>query len=285
MKYAFYVTNAICVFLLGVNAYHDALKSSNSASVRIIGEFLSTYKLVIASACLIYVFVYTVWPKILKPCKEKRVFLKDLLTRLNQHLFADVAPDCHRITLFKEIGWVEAILRNYLYLIYHFFCYRPKWRFYLRFPKYGRYLKVYSRCGLDFKRSSTMFHVERNSKQNCQGVAEYIRFIEKSSLIQNLPNISDLDLTNAKSVQGLRKADQRRVKQYMEEGKIRDFLLLKKIHRRARHFYGTIIKDNETVWGVLLVDSMGENSPFDENVRNVVDTFALVIGRAIQMEV
>jgi hypothetical protein len=71
----------------------------------------------------------------------------------------------------------------------------------------------------------------------------------------------------------------------MKMGFIDDFAILKKIHRKARHFYGTIIKKNGKVWGVLLVDSVSTKNPFKSRVRSEFICFAQTIEIFINMEV
>lgn len=284
MRKLFIILNSLCILLLGWSSHFDSFKGSSNAFVKNTATFLYPHKTWIVLICSLFVFLYTVCPKFFRPYREKKKFLNDILLRMNHQLFEGEDVNCHRITLFKEINWFQAVARNYWHLVYHLISYRQKWRLYLKMPKCGQYLKVFSRCGLEFQKSSTMFHVERNSAANCQGVTELICFSKAAVLLTDLPDISEIDLNSANSVDDLGSTNKRRVKKYMNKAKIRDFLLLKKIHRRARHFYGTIIEDKGHVWGVLLVDSMGETSPFDERAREIINSFALIISRSVQME-
>ena len=72
----------------------------------------------------------------------------------------------------------------------------------------------------------------------------------------------------------------------MTRGHLRDLNIFKKIHRKARHFYGTVISNKKgEVWGVLLVDSISSTTPFTDSVREKVDSFARTISDIIDMEV
>ncbi|MFC1676416.1 hypothetical protein ACFL3G_05065 [Planctomycetota bacterium] len=131
-----------------------------------------------------------------------------------------------------------------------------------------------------------MFRVEMNKEEKCEGIVGYIRYSELRPCITNLPDIKDVDLSTCRSVEDLSSTKKRIIKRYMKEGYISDFRLLKKIHRRAGHFHGTVIVDKDgRTWGVLLVDSTADEDPFSEDVRTRFVSFALTIGEIIQMEV
>lgn len=145
---------------------------------------------------------------------------------------------------------------------------------------------VYCRCGLQFEKSSTMFRIELNEVTKCTGVAGYIRYKRVAVKIENLNDINNIEFTKLKKVEDLAKEEDRElVKGYMQRGFIKNFVDLKKIHRRAMHFYGTIIERKGQPWAVLLVDSTSERSPFTGYVKKRVDSFALTIGNIIDLEV
>ena len=264
--------------------YVEKYLASENDLVRIFATLLDEWSLWLIAFSATYIFLYTLWPQCLKPSREKKKLKRTLLTRINKELF-DADMDNHRITLFKEVCWFRAAARNFIYFIFHLLRYPKKCLLHLKLPKLGRYLKVDSRCGLRFKKSSTMFRVEKNEREKCEGIVGCIRYSETSLCVGDLPDLSDIDFNKYKTVMVVPTNKRRDVRNYMERGCINDFNLLKKIHRRARHFYGTIIEKNGNIWGVLLVDSTSPTNPFSETVMSRLDSFALTIGSIIQMEV
>lgn len=180
-----------------------------------------------------------------------------------------------------------SVIRNYWYLIVHLIFYKEKWKLYKKIPRFGRYLIVDTRCSQYYKRSSTMFRIEENRSDLCNGIAAYIRCRETSVSVPDLPNINDIDLTNINNVQEIQPPNrQEDVRRYMQEGFINDFLTLRKMHRKALHFYGTIItRKDGSPWGVLLVDSICERTPFTKEIQKRVNSFAISISDIINMEV
>lgn len=285
MRHFFLILHYLSILGLAVLRYVPTLKNSKSPLLKDVATYVSNHIFYIAAIPAGYIFSYSIWFMFLKLRQKRKKFIRNFLQRINSECFHKDLEH-HRITLFKEISWVRAILRNYYYLFYHLILYRPKWKFYLAWPRRGRYLMVYLRCGLHFEKSSTMFQVELNEEKKCTGVAGYIRYRRVSAKIENLPDITDIDLAKPKQIEDLTPEDSKnRVKDYMKRGLIRNFKDLKKIHRKARHFYGTIIERKGQHWGVLLVDSTSERSPFTGTNKKRVDSFALTIGDMIDLEV
>jgi len=285
MRKVFIFLQSLAILCLAIIRYIPSPDDHESLLVKDLLSFISQYTFWIVFLLAFYIFCYSLWPKCLAPRRKKKKFIQKLLSRINEEIF-DKDLENHRITLFKEISWVYAIIRNYYYLFYHLILFGSKWKIYLRWPKRGRYIKVYLRCGINFHKSSTMFRVEENEKSNCTGVAGYIRYKHMAAQVEELPDITDVDVIKFRQIESIVDEDIRnRVKEYMRKGFIRNFDDLKKIHRRARHFYGTIIERKGRPWGVLLVDSTSERSPFTPAAKKRVDSFALTIGDVIDLEV
>jgi hypothetical protein len=127
-----------------------------------------------------------------------------------------------------------------------------------------------------YKKSRTMFRVEENRLDNCEGIVGLIRFQKGTgTTITDLPditevNINDIDLSN------LRKKENKNVNDYMNKGYIKNIRHLKRLHIKARHFIGSVIyKKGGKPWGMLLVDSTDSKNPFG---KNVVEKFKLYSG-------
>jgi len=55
------------------------------------------------------------------------------------------------------------------------------------------------------------------------------------------------------------------------------------MHRKAKHFYGTIIpRKGGKLWGVLLVDSTSEDNPFTDATKDRFNSFAKTITEIIK---
>lgn len=279
--------DALAVFFLAVLGAIKDSPPPNSPNIlwRNIITFLIQYRVLIIILSAGYIVVYKLIPKWFYFIECKRKLKRNILQQISTDLF-DKDLDKHRITLFRETNWLCAIARNYWFLIYHLFLYREKARLYLRWPRFGSYLIVDARRGLHCEKSSTMFRVEVTKEGKCNGVAGYIRFQRVSVSKNNLPNINDIDFSQFPSIEDIRPVyRQEDVRRYMRDGYIRDYATIKKMHRMARHFYGTIIeKENGTPWGVLLVDSTSDESPFTDDVKKQFDSFALTMSGIINME-
>ena len=143
-------------------------------------------------------------------------------------------------------------------------------------------------CGLHYKSSYTILRVEKNEVEKKNGIASLIRFTGMAAGIFDLPDISDItpeELLDAKELVDIKKGKRRRLKDYMKRGCIWDFKALKRLNRRGRHFYGTIIEKGEDIWGVLLMDSEAIKNPIVAKNKERFDSFAKTVGGIINIEV
>jgi len=291
MIYLFHFINLLCVFVLSIIKCIDVAiiaKYQNNFFLDLLLSSLYEFKFEITVFCALFILLYALVVVLIRPRKGKRKLTKDILTRINAEIF-DKDLDAHRVTLFKEIRYPKAIVKYIIAFCYHLFCYRKKVKLYFRFPRMGHYLGVYERCGLQLNRSSTMLRVEENDANLCEGIAGYIRYKKMSIQIDNLSDLSPIsedEWLNAKKIGDVRKKYRKAVVSYMTQGYLRDLNIFKKLHRKARHFYGTVISNKKgEIWGVLLVDSISSNTPFNDTVREKVDSFARTISGIIDMEV
>jgi len=210
---------------------------------------------------------------LLYPRAYIRKINENIIGRIYSDLFgSDIKK--HRITLFKEISYPRALWRHICAVCYHL---RPKYisRFIphlLYFPFPGNYLMVDMREGV-YKKSRTMFKVEENSVENCEGIVGLIRFQKGAgTTILDLPDITDVNLDSI-DISNLRRKENKVVKDYMDQGHINNVKQLKRIHMRARHFLGSVIyKKGGKPWGMLLVDSTNPTNPFS---NTIVDKFKI----------
>lgn len=286
IKLFFLFLQGFCVFLLTLLPFLT-IEKVNFVTPLLFKDFLIlivSNKLKTVIFCGLYIFIYTVFPKWVFPYNDKNKLIKDIMQRVNTELLGGSLQQ-HRVTLFKEVNYFNALIRNYIALVYHLFhINRWKAKLYFRILPRGHYLVVSRRHGLHCERSSTMFRIDKNNVED-NGIASYIRCMESSLHKPDLPEINDIDFKNIRSIREVAKNRRKEVARYMREGFIRDFNCLRLLHHKARHFYGTIItKKDGTPWGVLLVDSIGTFDPFTPIVRKRFDSFATTVCSIINME-
>jgi len=193
----------------------------------------------------------------------KRIIVK----RIHKNLFESNIRN-HRVSLFKEIGYMRAFWRYICAVCYHL---RPRyickfWIHLKNFPTPGNYLIVDTREG-SYKKSRTMFPVEENKQEQCRGVVGLIRFQKAICIrVPDLPDIAAIDLSKL-DLSNTRRGDTKIVLEYMTKGYMPDLESLKRLHIKARHFLGSVIyKRDGNPCGILLVDSTAHDNPFNDAI-------------------
>jgi len=222
--------------------------------------------LIMASQLVLGIFLY--------PFSYIRERQKRIIKRIFLNLFeGDI--EHHRVTLFKEVKYHQAIRKHFCALWFHLIRPRFWFRFLLHlkhFPPTGNYLVIDVREGR-FVKSCTMFKVEENLLNNCEGIVGWIRFQKGVGIVvPDLPDITELKLDQI-DLSSTRRADTKNVIDYMKKGYMKDIDSLKSIHFKARHFLGSVIYEKGGVpWGMILVDSINSTNPF---TQEVVDKFKI----------
>jgi len=291
VTYFFHILNYLSVFILTIVKFIDSdciNKYKDNLILSTLLCFFYKFKFEVAIFCSLFIMFYTTIFVFLRPLQGKRKLVKEILRRINIEIF-NQNLDSHRVTLFREINYIPALVRNSFAFLYHLIFYWRKSGLYFRFLPLGHYLRVYERCGLQLLSSSTMLRVENDNEERCEGVAGLIRYKKMGIQIDDLPDILSIpeeEFLKARRLRDIRKKYRKAIANYMNKGRIRDLNLFKRIHRKARHFYGTIItKSNGETWGVLLVDSTSPSSPFDTHTKEEINSFAKTISDIINMEV
>jgi HJR/Mrr/RecB family endonuclease len=158
----------------------------------------------------------------------------------------------------------------------------PRRAYYQRGPLFrGKYIVANERLGSEFSESRTYFYYSPDTRKKCQGVAGIVRQSLEVLVVNNLPDIEAIDLATIDMTK--RKTTQvKEVLRYMDEGHIRDFETLKRLHRRARHFYGNILTDKVgDPKGVLVIDDTGAQSPFTEATVAKLGFYTKLLSSAI----
>lgn len=288
----FLLLNGLSVLTLGALPFGQILVNSLNSNWPISSQLI--YYILVTNApltvivCGVYSAAYSIVPSWLFTRKAKNRLKKRFIERIHEELL-DGQAATHRVTLFREIGYIPALLRNYCSLFRHLFS-KNRWRsiFYLLPPQYGNYLIVDTRCGHPFQQiSSTMFRVETNEAKHCEGIVGYIRFTNLTACKPDLPDIADIDLEKFKDLSDIKnRQDRKSIAEYMTAGHIREFNNLRKMHSRARHFLGAPInKKDGSPWGVLLIDSLAEQNPFSQDLKTRFGSFVISVYDIINWEV
>lgn len=261
--------------------------STSNAFLRLIIEFTFLHNLEIAIIVSILLAVITGSNNIYFPKRFAKNARHSIMETLLEELFENNQRDI-RITIFKDAGAsrnfylnMKNVLSNIFGMLKILFMNivrhrREKIRF--SFEKmWGKYIYVWERIGLEYPKSRTYFYYSMKTGHDCQGFAGRVRHDLASLDASNLPDIEsiDLDSLNLSS----RSNDAKNVREYMERGYIKDFKTLKRINRRAKHFYGTVIfnKKGEPK-GVLIIDSLQPDSPFNEQIKSKLFFYSKIIG-------
>lgn len=192
--------------------------------------------------------------------------VQGILDQVVKNLLGD-DPRNNRCTLFKAAsGWrvfVHGILRlpwqeDVLLVL------RDLVRL-LRHPR-GTYLYVYVRAKRSNNdRSCAFWRVYHNKPDGCEGVAGQVwlnDYFTQSQKQRIDPEVRTRQLASVSSL-GALKANTT-LRRYANETHISNIHQLRARQRAARHFVGSVIesRDASQRWGVLLVDSIHDESPF-----------------------
>lgn len=123
------------------------------------------------------------------------------------------------------------------------------------FPNPFRYYLVFfSRRGHPHEgTSSTNFLVPKSSHE-INGYVSYV-WLENRTCSVDLPIITAEDILKANDIKDIKRNKRKVVEDYMEKGKIKNFSLLKSIHRFSSWLWATPLYDkSQKPWGVLIFD-------------------------------
>ncbi len=285
-----FMLNAVCVFVLGVVLPFWDPTNTNTINSRLLKtgfDYILQHKFWAAVICGVYVFVYSFIPELMAQWSKRKVRAA-ILGQIAEVLGGD--SHTHRITLFREISHPHAVIRACFMQLWNMASSTPKENFLVLlpsksgaqvsssffFPPIGKYLIIDKRRGLPFEKSFVMFQVEKDIRERCNSILTYVRCLKETCVIQNLPDISKMHLEHYKSIDEVPIKYRADVQTYLKLGRSNDFAVLQKYTRKARHFFGTIIKqsDGNEPWGVLLIDSTGGGTPFPVPIREQLESFA-----------
>lgn len=212
--------------------------------------------------------------ELLQPQVPKKKIRQRIMSMMMEELFDKNKGGHVRITIFKDAGR----LRHWKF--YWTLWWRWKRKVCELSPEKGKYVYVKERLGTEFADSNTFLFYDPNTRTKVSGIAGFVRQSREQITVPDLPDLTKIDLNNVNLNDS---KDQRVVliKDYMNRGMV-DFDTLKRINVKGRHFFGTMLTDKDgEPKGVLVVDSTGENSPFNSTTETRLEYYAKMLNTAM----
>ncbi len=255
------------------------LTQINSMTNPLRREFLSAvYEnsfLIILFASISQVFIGALGSYLVSPRTERAKLRLSILGAMRDDLFGG-EKQLLRATIFKDCGYWKS-----------FQCY---WRLFFRamkmklagkeaeLPKLGNsYIMVWNRIGTEYPNSKTFLMVSKDTREKCDGIAARIRQSTETIIVHSLPDIQNFDLSdiNHGNIPD-------NVKEYVQKT-YTSLDTLRRLNRRALHYYGEIIYDQKInkgkPIGVLIVDSWQKENPFTEELKPKVQRYLQILGQ------
>jgi len=254
----FVLLNAVQAYISGLDSSQIALLDEGTYKSTL--TFLNVWRYWVSGLLAVSIAIFPTLREFFGPAQVKKAMKQALMETIISDVFNGEKLKV-RVTIFKDIGWTKIFL---IYL-WHIICHPIVW-FYSsnkQIPKYGKYVIAIKRIGTENEKAGMYFYYSPKSFRESEGIAGYVRQTLLETKREDLPDINNvnLDVINIKS----RSVEAQNVRTYMKDGYIRDINTLKRLHIRARHFYGNILYNSKAEpVGVLVIDSNQDQSPFDD---------------------
>lgn len=236
--------------------------------------FIVSYRLVISLVMGLCFAVLSGWKTLFYPRQRTQEIRETIMETLREELLGGDKNN-YRITIFKDAGFFKRLI-IYAQLGMSFVGGLVTGRK-VKWPKRGRFVYVWRRLGTEHPDSKTFYYYAKQTAKNCQGVAGTVMQSLTDIVVENLPDIEDINLNTVDS-SNRHDQDARKVLKYMGRSYIKDFETLKRLHRRPRHIYGNILNNPDGARGVLVIDSFLEQSFLSEDIEGRLGKYAIMIG-------
>lgn len=173
-----------------------------------------------------------------------------------------------RISIFKDASF----LRNRWMYLKRFFSSKTAWK-----EISQKYVYVWDRLGRPNSKTCLRFHASKEKR--CEGVAGQCRHTGLDLLVEDLPDLSKIDLL---AIDILGRTHQAKVvRHYLDDGYV-NMQTLKSLNRKARHLYGNVLTDEKgNIKGVLVIDNFEQVSPFDDEVLKKIPYYLKIIASTL----
>jgi hypothetical protein len=252
-QYLFAVLTVLVAAAATVTQYFENDTLGESYYLKAFSTFVAANKLWSTFALSIVAGLGTITTLLFQPRKARRQFRESLMDGIFEQLLGNDRTNA-RITLFKDVGR----LRTWWFRLWDFASLVKRGRTVSEAALYSweaNYIRIFDRWGTEHKNSKTYFCVNFQTSEKCQGVAGQVRQ-QEAMIVVKLPRIDEIDLENVDESHPV-------VKEYMEQGHIKNFRVLCSIKRKAPFIYGHIISANGgRKKYVLVIDSWANRTPF-----------------------
>jgi hypothetical protein len=262
-KQILFLSQVLLVTSLGALQFVDKDRVEESEGIsRTIYSSLYGNRLSIALVLGAIVAALSGWENLYQPRRLARQMRQHIMQTMVGELFGRDRNKI-RVTVFEEASWRR--------VCFIFLCtsLRHPVRWYKSDnrlpPRYGRYVLASQRVGSENPNPNTYFYYSAKTAKDCEGVAGHVRHQEAEIVIHDLPDINGIDLRSV-TLSDTRSHAAQKVNKYMKKGFVSDVETLKRLHIKARHFYGNILYNGKSEpVGVLVIDSIQDISPFDDS--------------------
>lgn len=243
--------------------------SDKEVSCTVYKELIFPYKVEIGIFIAVVLLLTNFALNWVPPNRKKKKLIKCVLKEILFQLFGGDTYH-NRITLFQQKNGFETLF------VYIWKCLIVNLRHHMKKQCVGYYIKnipspfkkylhIYAREGQPYSKGTSTIFTAACTDKEVDGFASLI-WLRQSPLHVKLPDISNIDLKNAKRIEDLSKGNQTIVKKYMRFGKITDFNKLKTLHRLSTNLWGTpVLDENQEMCGVLVFDDNNPNQTFGAN--------------------
>ena len=256
-QYTFAVLTVIVAAIAGVTQYIESDTLGESYYLKECATFVAAHRPFSIFALSLIAGLGGIVTLIFQPRKARKEFRESLMDGIFEQILGNDKTNA-RITLFKDVGWLRTWwfrLWDFVSLIKHKNSVRDAFSYCWQ----ANYIRIHSRWGTEHKNSKTYFCVNFQTAGKCQGVAGQVRQ-QEAMIVVHLPRIDHLDLEIVDDTHP-------DVKEYMNQGHIKDFRVLCSIKRKAPFIYGHIVSANGGKRKfVLVIDSWSEKTPFTKSV-------------------
>lgn len=202
----------------------------------------------------------------IKPSRDAKEVRQTIMEALLEELFANDRRHV-RITIFRDATLARRI---WIYVKRLFSGTGGAYK------EFGNYLLAWERLGST--RSSAFFKFDMVHETNCLGIAAVARHRLEGTLVEDLPDINQIDL-ECPEMANKKTKKYTLVHNYMNRSYLgKDLETLRRINRKALHIYGNVLSNRDGKFkGVLVVDSIKQNSPFSDTVLENLPYYEKII--------
>jgi len=253
---------------------NELLETIENSSFKYMLSYLLGWKLYLIVLITILLTGISGSDRIFFPKKYSCNIRQAVMSTIIEEFFDNNARDI-RVTIFKDATFWVNLWFNIKSKVFNWFTKEKS-----NNGKWGKFIVVKERFGLEYPKSRTYFNYSSQTREDCQGIAGIVRHNLVSLRVDNLPDIESVNLDGI-NVKG-RTLVEKNVREYMKRAYVKDLRTLKRLNKRARHFYGDVLFDsNGQPKGVFIVDSFQDITPLTADKIERLKYYIKIIGATL----